>query len=311
MYWTEFELITRAENEDYIVSGLYDLKINSLSIEDPKEADRLDQNKESWDYIEEDIFTIEKGLIKIKVYFSDEDKPREKIEKIRKFLFESKDLNIKEEDITIRQVREEDWSENWKAYYKPLEIGEKIVIKPSWESYEPRPGQVIIELDPGMAFGTGTHETTFMCGEALQNYVKPGHRVYDIGTGSGILSIIASKLGASPVLGVDLDPLAIKTSLENARINGLDLGRDIDFKEGDLLNKLSHKADLVVANIIAEVIASIAEDVYKILKPGGVFISSGIILEKLDLVEESLTREGFEILEVLKKNSWACIVARR
>ena len=203
------------------------------------------------------------------------------------------------------KVNEEDWANNWKKYYKPTKIGKNIIVKPIWEEYEAN-GEMIIELDPGMAFGTGTHETTRMCVEALEENVKGDTTVFDIGTGSGILAIAAAKLGAKKVIGVDLDPVAVDSAKENVSFNDLN---NIEILYGNLMDVVTGKADLVVANIIAEIIVVLAEDVKNFLVPGGLFITSGIIRERRELVETKLKEKGFKIKEVKEQGEWLCIIA--
>ena len=205
------------------------------------------------------------------------------------------------------KVDENDWAESWKKYYKPIRIGRRILIMPSWEEDVSLENDIVIELDPGMAFGTGTHETTMMCTEALEDYVKPYSTVYDIGTGSGILGIVAAKLGATKVLGVDLDPVCVKVANENIEMNNVE--DVVEIKNGDLLEVVEGKADIIVSNIIAEIIAGMTPDLKNYLNRGGIFITSGIIIEKISLVEKALIENGFKILEIKKLNSWACIIA--
>ena len=190
-----------------------------------------------------------------------------------------------------------------------MRVGRNLVIKPSWEDYEEKPKDIIIELDPGMAFGTGDHETTFMCLEALEEFIDSDNLVYDIGCGSGILSIAASKLGAKKVVGVDLVPLAVEVSKENVKINNET--EDVEIIHGNLLDVVEDKADLIVANIIAEIIVEMSNDLKDFLKIDGLFIGSGIILSKIDLVVNALEKAGFEILEIREMNEWACIIARK
>lgn len=194
-------------------------------------------------------------------------------------------------------------------YYKPLKIGERIIIKPTWEDYDQEPNDIVIELDPGMAFGTGTHETTEMCAEALESFVKPGDHIYDIGCGSGILSIVAAKLGAEKVTAIDIDPVCIDVSNENIKINHVE--DRVQAHQGDLFNVVSDEVDLIVSNIIAEVIAGMVKDLNKYLKDGGIFITSGIILSKVELVENALRDNNFEIIETKRLREWACIIARK
>ncbi len=312
MKWTEIGVKIEQALEEEVVSRLYMLDIKGLSIDDPRQVESLDQRPEDWDYIDEEIIkkkmdSLEDDRITIKVYFSEEERPAEKIEEVKKIL---KDIRYSKQaiEVTSLEVEEKDWSENWKQFYKTTRIGERVVIKPSWEEYEEKPSDLVIEIDPGMAFGTGTHETTSMCTEALEKHIRPGDRVYDIGTGSGILGIVAGKLGASQVLGVDFDPMAVKVAKENVKNNGLE--DMVIIEEGDLFKTVSEKRELIVANIMAEIIAGMVFDVKKYLKDDGIFISSGIILEKISLVENKLIEAGFKILEVKQENSWACIVAR-
>lgn len=192
-------------------------------------------------------------------------------------------LNAEENEITINTVDDEDFAETWKKYYKPIKIGNRILIKPSWEEYTLDENDILIELDPGMAFGTGTHETTAMCTEALEKYVKPEDIVYDIGCGSGILSIVAAKLGAKKVVGVDLDELCVKVSNENIVLNHVK--QIVEIKKGNLLDVVEGKANIIVSNIIAEIIASMTKDLKHYLVDNGIFITSGIIIEKIPLVE--------------------------
>lgn len=207
-------------------------------------------------------------------------------------------------------IKEEDWANNWKQYYKPTRIGKNIVIKPEWEDYEPSGDDIVIRMDPGMAFGTGSHETTSMCIANLEKYVDKDSTVFDIGCGSGILGIVAAKLGAKDVVGIDIDAVAVKVANENILMNGV---QDIMLAmEGNLADDMdkNRKADIVVANIIADIIIILAKDVKNFLKEGGIFISSGIILAKVDEVVASLEENGFEVVSVEKKGEWACVIAR-
>ena len=205
-------------------------------------------------------------------------------------------------------VREEDWATAWKTYFKPVKVGERIVIKPTWEDYAGNEGELVIELDPGMAFGTGTHPTTSLCIRALERSVRPGQLVYDIGTGSGVLAIAAARLGAE-VKAVDLDPVAVKVAKENAELNRL--SDRIDVKPGDLAQALPGPADLVVANIIADVIIILAEDLERVLKPGGICLASGIIAGRRQDVEEALEAKGLRVEQVAEQDGWVLIQARR
>lgn len=205
------------------------------------------------------------------------------------------------------RVSEEDWANAWKAYFKPTRVGERLVIIPSWESYELKEGDLPLYLDPGMAFGTGTHPTTALCLQALEELVKPGCRVLDVGTGSGILAIAAKRLGAGEVVALDIDPVAVEVARENAARNGV----PVDVRLATLDRIEQDPADLIVANIIASVIIDILPDVAARLKPGGRFLASGIIGEKRQAVAHAMTDAWLLPTEVREENGWAAILAMK
>lgn len=308
--WTEIRVKTTAENEDVVSAILYDLGVMGLAIEDPR--DILERAKDpSWDYIDSDelLESLGEGVI-IKAYFPETEDVPGIIEEVRQAVYTLPKHSTGEAlgDIELSEVYEKDWANNWKKFYKTTKIGQRIVIKPSWEEYNPGEGEVLVELDPGMAFGTGTHETTRLCAEELEKHVDGEKTVLDVGCGSGILSIIAAKLGAKKVVGVDIDELAVKVSNENMKINNV--SGNIEFRKGDLLEVVDEKFDVVVANILAEVIVILNRDIKRCLKEDGVFIASGIILDKVDLVKKSLEQEGLKVLEVREMGEWCSIVSK-
>lgn len=211
--------------------------------------------------------------------------------------------------VTARPVEETDWANEWRRYFRPVEIGKRLVIKPTWESYEGDPSRAIVEIDPGQAFGTGGHATTRLCLEALDEYVLPGMVVADIGTGSGILAIAAARLGASVVYATDCDLLPRKVSQENVERNGLT--GIVRIEEMDAFDAVARDCDLVVANIIAATIAEITPSVRHRLKPGGIYIASGIVDELLPVVLAAIGNAGFERVEIREEEIWRAIVARR
>lgn len=308
MNWTEVQIKTVSKFEDLVSTILYDVGAAGLAIEDPRDIIELEQSEIDWDFIDPGLIKLEEDQIIIKAYFPESEDLQDIINSIKNEINTNPMLKGEESNITLNLLNDSDWAENWKKYYKPFKIGENILIKPSWEDVEIEDGNILIELDPGMAFGTGTHETTWMCTEALEKYIKPGDVVYDIGCGSGILSIASVKLGARKVVGVDLDPVCVKTSKENAKINNVE--DFIDIREGDLLEVVDDKADLIVSNIIAEVIAGMTGNLKKYLIDDGIFIASGIIIEKIPLVEDALKENGFDILDTIQKNEWALIVSK-
>lgn len=309
MKWTEVKIQGTTETEDILTSILYDWGATGLAIEDPLDIENLHQSKEDWDFVDSSLINFKIDGLLIKAYFSEEEDLDKKVENIKNSIKNHPNLKEENHKITITQVDEDDWAESWKQYYKPLRIGENIIIKPTWEDYEIKEKDIIIELDPGMAFGTGTHETTMMCTEALEKYVTNNNIVYDIGTGSGILSIVAAKLGAKKVIGVDLDLLCVKVAKENINLNNVD--NIVEIKNGDLLEVIEDKADIIVSNIIAEVIAGMTKDLKRYLNDDGIFIASGIILEKLHLVQDSLIQNGFKIIDIKKTDVWACVIATK
>ena len=312
MKWVEITIKTTTEAVEAVTSILYEQGVGGVAIEDPNDFLFQEKDTLAWDYIEEEVF--KKGGyegVTIKAYLSEEKNVIASIEEITQKMGMLKEygINIGEGSVSLIEVDENDWANSWKAYYKPTKIGNKIVVKPTWEEYEKGDDDIIIELDPGMAFGTGTHETTSMCIRELEKYVKPNSIVFDIGCGSGILSIAAAKLGAQKVLGVDLDEVAVKVSKENVDENNV--GNIVDIKHGDLMDVVSDKADIVVANIIADIIKILAKDVGKFLEEDGVFISSGIILDKIEEVKSSLIENEFEIIDVKTQGEWSAIVSKK
>lgn len=218
-------------------------------------------------------------------------------------------LDIGSGEITIKYAEEQDWIEAWKQFFHTIRIGKRMVIKPTWEEHRPEPGDIVVELDPGMAFGTGTHQTTHLCLRALEKYLKPRQMVIDFGTGSGILAIAAAKLRASLVIAFDCDEIAIRAARSNVQLN--DMEEKIEVHQADGLKFINTKVDLVTANIIAETIIAQAEALAGVLKLGGILIASGITTEKALNVEQSLRNTGFDIVESLIEDEWVAIVAMK
>lgn len=311
MKWTEVSIKTTTEAVEAVTNIFYDAGVNGVAIEDPKDFIFMDQEDAAWDYVDEALLTREYEGAIVKGYLPATADLIDKIELIRKGveLLPQFGLDIGIGEITTIEVSEEDWSSSWKQYYKPVKISEKIVIKPSWEEYQGNEDEIILELDPGMAFGTGTHETTMMCIIAQEKYIKENSIVFDIGCGSGILSIAAAKLGAERVIAVDLDETAVAVTHKNVAINNVE--DIVAIKHGNLMDTINEQADVVVANIIADIIILLAKDIPRFLKEEGIFITSGIILDKIDAVKEGLEANNLEILEVNKMGEWAAIVSRK
>ena len=307
--WIEVKVITKSEALESISSIFYGLDCKGVAIEDPQDILGREQGPLTWDFADINVLEHKGEVAVVKGYFSQDEKLEELLTYISNKVKEIKDLGIDigEGLVTATELHEEDWANNWKQYYKPSKIGERIVVKPIWEDYTIKDDELVIELDPGMAFGTGEHETTRMCSQALEKYVKKDSIVFDVGCGSGILAIAAAKLGAKMAIGVDLDPVAVESAKENVKYNNL---KNIEILYGNLLDVVSGKADIVVANIIAEIICILTEDVSKAINPGGYFITSGIIHDRVDMVTSKLEECGFEVKEVNKDGEWNCIIAK-
>ncbi|MFZ5965578.1 MAG: 50S ribosomal protein L11 methyltransferase [Bacillota bacterium] len=309
MKWIEVKIKTTTEAVEAVSGILYDVGVGGVVIEDPNDLVFTEKDFGDWDYVDESVLESEfEGAI-VKGYLPESEDLIDKIELIRQNVEKIPLYNLDKGlgEVTTCEVYEEDWANAWKKYYKPKKVGERIVIKPTWEEYLPQENEIIIEMDPGMAFGTGTHETTMMCVQNLEKYVKEDSVIFDIGCGSGILSVTAAKLGAKRVIGVDLDEVAVKVSKNNAAENHVD--DVVEILHGNLMDTISEKADVIVANIIADVIIGLSSEIGGFMKADGVFIASGIILEKVDEVVEALDENGLFVQHVEKMGEWAAIVS--
>lgn len=307
--WIEVRVITKSEALEPISGIFYSLDCKGVAIEDPEDILGREQGPLTWDFADINVLEHKGKVAVVKAYFAEEDNIEDVLAYVNERLSELKEmgLDLGEAKVEHEKMYEEDWANTWKQYYKPSKVGEKIVVKPIWEEYEAKEGELVVDLDPGMAFGTGTHETTRMCIQALERYVKEESTVFDVGCGSGILAIAAAKLGAKLAVGVDLDPVAVESSIENVGYNKLN---NIEILHGNLVEVIDGKADIVVANILAEIICILTDDVKRVLKDGGTFITSGIIHDRVDMVCEKLEATGFEVIEKNRDGEWNCIVAK-
>ncbi|ADH60673.1 ribosomal protein L11 methyltransferase [Thermoanaerobacter mathranii subsp. mathranii str. A3] len=307
MKWIEVQVTTIQEAEEAVTNIMHELGAGGVVIKNPNDVKLLAQS-DNWDYIEPSLFE-EEGNIKVFAYFPIASDTIDKINILKDRIVELKSfgIDIGNFDLKVSEVDEEDWANNWKQYYKPLKIGKKIVIKPSWEEYVSQGEEIIIELDPGMAFGTGTHETTKMCLELLEEIVMPESIVFDIGCGSGILSIASGKLGAKEVYAADIDEVSVEVARQNVELNNL---QNVKVFKSDLLNEFDGKADIIVANIIADVIIKLSTEVPKYLKEEGLFLASGIIKSRKKEVMEKI-QPFFEILQIKEEGEWCTILSRK
>ncbi|MGE7675902.1 50S ribosomal protein L11 methyltransferase [Lysinibacillus sp. NPDC094403] len=311
MKWSELSIHTKNEAVEAISNILHEAGASGVVIEDSAEfaKPREDQYGEIYALNEADF--PKDGVI-VKAYLSESSFLNETVEEIKAAITNLTNFNIDIGDnvVSIVEVNEEDWATAWKQYYHPVKISERFTIVPTWEEYVPvSTDELIIELDPGMAFGTGTHPTTVMCLQGLEKVVNEGDTVIDIGTGSGVLSIGAALLGAKSVHALDLDEVAVRSAQENVALNKVD--DKVSVFHGNLLDTVKEPADVVVANILAEIIMSFTDDAFSVVKPGGLYVTSGIIAAKRDDVKAALEASGFVIEEVLLMEDWVAIIARR
>ncbi len=274
---------------------------NGLMIEDYSD---IDENLKTMygDLIDEQILNADKTKAAVSIFIPDERNPAEAISHLKTRFTE---LKI-DTEISVIGVKEEDWAGAWKKYYKPLRIGERLVVVPAWEKYDAKEGDLILKMDPGMAFGTGTHETTRLVAMLIEKYVKENDVCLDLGTGSGILAIAASKLGAKSVNAYDIDPVAVRVANENVNDNGI---TNITCGRSDLFAGVEEKTyDLICANIVADIIIRMLPDVEKFLKPGGILITSGIIEERAEEVLKAAENTPLEYVEMKEEKSWCAIV---
>lgn len=316
MKWNKITLSTTIYATELISAMLMDLGINGIEIVDNIPLTNQDKEAMFIDILPD--LDEKDEVAKISFYLDWDENFKEVIDKIKEGLKDIEDfVDVGSGHIEITQTKDEDWINNWKEHFKPFRVTDHIVIKPTWETLkEVDDTDIIIEIDPGTAFGTGSHETTKLCIIELQKYLKADNKILDIGCGSGILSIISKKLGAGKVHGIDIDSNAVNTAIDNAKVNNLSQN-DVTFFQGNLLEsskKLeedleSNGYDLVVANIFADIIMPLSALVGKYLKAGGYFISSGIIKRRSREVQETMKNNGFEIIDVNTMGDWVSIIA--
>jgi ribosomal protein L11 methyltransferase len=308
--WLEIRVHTSSEAVEAVSSILMELGAGGTVIDDPEVFTR------SWDSPYGEIVELdrrdypEEGVV-VRGYFPGSTPEGMLAGRIRDRLARLPDwgLDPGPADVSCRIVAEESWESAWKKYYKPVRVTERLTVCPVWEKADSGEGETVIRLDPGMAFGTGTHATTQMCLRLLEKHLHPGDRVIDVGCGSGILSIAAAKLGAGSVLAVDLDEVAVQKTRENVILNGV---QDLVFvRTGDLLTGVTEEGDLILANLLAPIILRLARDLRRVLRPGGRLIASGIVSDQLRSVREALEDAGLAMVETIGEGDWVALVAKR
>ena len=303
--WTQIKVTVPLRELDSLVA-LMSMINNNLMIEDYSD---IDTNLKTCygDLIDEKILNANKDIASVSVFIPSDRSYMDDLAYIRQRVAE---LELHAE-IELVGVNEEDWANSWKAYYKPIKIGEKIVICPAWERYTPAEGEIVIRMDPGMAFGTGTHETTRLVIRLLEKYTKEGQLMLDVGTGTGILAICASRLGARFCRAYDIDPTAVRVARENIKDSGLE---NVTCDQSDLLKQVSLEDgpyDLVCANIVADIIIRMTPDVGRYMKEDAVLLASGIIAERCDDVVECFEKNGFKVVEKLTDNDWCGLAVKK
>lgn len=307
--WREVTVETTEEAAEAVANLFFEIGAQGVVIEDPRVIARY-LEEEIWDAYELPSELLEAENIVIKGYLPMDERLEERLKQ-----FEAKLAHLEHyfvswlAKVSYAEIAEADWSTAWKTYYKPQRIGERVVISPSWEQYQALDGDLVVRLDPGMAFGTGNHPTTAMMIQLMEKHLLPGSDVIDVGTGSGILAIVAAKLGARSVLALDIDTLAVEIAEQNAELNGV---KDVvTVQYNDLLVGLEGRYHMITANITADPILALLEDAYRLLSFQGVLLASGIIKYRYPDVEAKLKELGYQLVETLKEGEWVSIVARK
>lgn len=322
MKWKEITIYTTEEGTEIILARLDMLGITQVNIvQGDEEIDALLHSCEKyWDYADETAMGKQPS---VQAYVSDVPENAAVEQAVRNSIAELDSMrseigiDMGSLKIEVRSVDEEDWANNWKAYFKPMPAGEKLLVCPSWEKIPEGNTRAVLKIDPGMAFGTGTHHTTRMCLELLEKNIKNGDLVADLGCGSGILSIAASLMGAKETYAIDIDPVAARVAAENAELNGIDMSGYF-IRIGDILSDekfrddiSGRRYDIVLANIVANVIIAFAPVIPQLMKPGGKLIASGIIADRLDEVLDALKANGLEAVEICSGEDWRAVLAAK
>jgi ribosomal protein L11 methyltransferase len=307
--WAEISIHTTQEATEAVAAVFHELGAGGVVIEDPDLVQSYRRSGNWTDCIFPDEPSVD--YVTVVAYLpSDENLPGKlRVLSTRIDELAGHSLDKGKGTIRWREVREAEWADSWKQYFHTSRIGERFVVKPSWEEYTPEPNDIVLDLDPGMAFGTGTHGTTILCLESIESLVKPGMTVFDIGAGSGILSIAAAKLGAVFVKAVEYDAMAAETAQHNVEANCV--GAIVEVCRGNLMDGVTGQADIIVSNLIADLILKMAPSIPAHLKPEGCFVGSGIIKDRLPEVTDALAQQGLFVTKVTEAGEWAAVVACR
>ena len=314
MNWTEVKIYTTTAGIDPLTGSMLDLGLQGFMIEDAQDFDEfLHDTTPHWDYVDQAVMEKMKDCETcVTIYVADNPQGMEELMQVRQILARLKaqdpDGKYGRLELEMKDVDEEDWSNAWKKYYHPVQVGEHLVVCPSWEAYDRKPDEVVLTLNPGMAFGSGTHDTTRLCMELLEKYITPQDTVLDVGCGSGILAITAALLGANKIIGCDIDEVAVKVAGENAALNGVQ--DRIAFHQGDLTSQVEGSFQIICANIVADVIIRLSEDAGRYLAKDGIFITSGIIDTREQDVLNALEQNGFQVIERRTSGGWVALACK-
>ena len=321
MNWTELCIFTSTEGSDILCGCLLGIGINGFVVRDSKDFEEFLENKTgNWDYIDDDLMNLKDCETSVTVYLPDNAQGKEMFDSIKSELSRLKEIDEENAfgrlEYEFKNVCEEDWANNWKQYFKPLCVGDKLLIKPSWEEAPADDNRIILEIDPASSFGTGQHNTTQLCLELLEKNINGNEKVLDLGCGSGILSIAAILLGADYCTAVDIDENSVKIAKENAEKNNIPKEKYTAYcgnviTDNELVKTIGNGYKIVVANIVADVLIGMSDFFSDFLTDDGILIMSGIIVERKDEVIEAVENQGFRVISVAEKDGWAAVSMKK
>lgn len=321
MNWTELCIFTSTEGSDILCGCLLGIGINGFVVRDSKDFEEFLENKTgNWDYIDDDLMNLKNCETSVTVYLPDNAQGKEMFDSIKSELSRLKEIDEENAfgrlEYEFKNVCEEDWANNWKQYFKPLCVGDKLLIKPSWEEAPANDTRIILEIDPASSFGTGQHNTTQLCLELLEKNINGSEKVLDLGCGSGILSIAAILLGADYCTAVDIDENSVKIAKENAEKNNIPKEKYTAYcgnviTDDGLVKTIGNGYKIVVANIVADVLIGMSDLFSDFLTDDGILIMSGIIVERKDEVIEAVENQGFKVISVAEKDGWAAVSMKK